>query len=144
MRAGTPISVPQLPDATPGSGYFLPLTWSPDGAFIAGAQLEPQRSAGEIGGTFPVFVYSVGDRTFRKLGVSGGVRWLNDSRRLLVYGNTDISIVDTPTGRRKILLPVGSRAAGNQFWGFALPRDNRRLALLSDEIEGDLWMVRDR
>ena len=50
MRTRTPIAVPQLPDVTPGSGYFLALTWSPDGAFIAGPQLEPQRSAGERGG----------------------------------------------------------------------------------------------
>jgi hypothetical protein len=52
--------------------------------------------------------------------------------------------VDTRTERRKVLLRVDGRGAGNQFWGFAVSRDSRRLALLSDEIEGDLWMVRDR
>jgi len=144
MRTGAPISVPQLPGVSLDSGYFLALAWSPDGASIAGVQLEAQRSAGEKGATFPVFVYTVRDQTFRKLDVSGGVRWMNDNRRLLVYGNTDISIVDSQTGRRKVLLPLGGRGAGNQFWGFALPPDNRRLALLSDEIEGDLWMIRER
>ena len=69
---------------------------------------------------------------------------MSDNRRLLVYGNTDISIVDTQTSRRKVLLPLGSRSAANQFWGFAVTRDSRRLALLSDEIEGDLWMVKER
>ena len=144
MRTGAPVSVPQLSAVSPDSAYFLALTWSADGTSIAGAQLQPQRSAGEKGGTFPVLIYTVRDRTFRKLDASGGVRWMNDNRRLLVYGNTDISIVDTHTGSRKVLLALGGRGAANQFWGFALTRDNRRLALLSDEIEGDLWMIKER
>ena len=35
LGTGKPISTPQLPAANPDSVYFLPLTWSPDGACAA-------------------------------------------------------------------------------------------------------------
>ena len=143
VRTGKPILVPQLPGETPDSAYFQPLTWSTDGAFIAGVLTESQRSAGSMSGTYPVFIYSVRDRTFRRLDVSGGVRWMSDSRRLLVYDASEIAIVDTQTGRRKVILGTGGRQP-SQFWGFSLTRDDRRLALLTDEVDGDLWAVRDR
>lgn len=43
MRAGKVIPVPQLPDVAQESVYFQPLSWSPDGAFIAGVRLEARR-----------------------------------------------------------------------------------------------------
>ncbi len=144
VRAGTPISIPQLPADTPDSAYFQALTWSADGRFIAGVRTESQRSAGDMTGTYPVFIYSVRDRTFRPLDVSGGVRWMSDSRRLLIHDTSHLAIVDTHTGRRKVIFRMGGRQTGNQFWGFSLTRDDRRLALLTDEVEGDLWAIRDR
>ena len=74
VRAGRPIAVPQLPGALPDSTYFQPLTWSPDGRFIAGVQSDSQRSAGLVTVPHPVVIYSVRDQTFRALDLSGGVR----------------------------------------------------------------------
>ena len=124
--------------------YFLPMTWSPDGTSIAGVQMASGRSSGEQGGRFPVFIYSVRDRTYRPLDASGGVLWMNDSRRLLVYDNTAIAILDTQTGRRKILVSGGDRQAFNQFWRVSLTRDDRRIAVVADEVEGNLWTIRDQ
>jgi hypothetical protein len=124
--------------------FFLPLSWSPDGAFIAGVRAESRRSAGEKGGELPVFIYSVRDRTYRPVDASGGVLWMSDSRRLLVYDNTTITIVDTQTGRRKVLRDQGDRQGFNQFWRVSLTRDNSRIAVVSDEVEGNLWTIRHR
>ena len=68
---------------------------------------------------------------------------MSDSRRLLVYDASEIAIVDTQTGRRKVIQGTGGRQA-SQFWGFSLTHDDRRLALLTDEVDGDLWVIRDR
>ena len=143
LVAGKPISTPQLPDPKPDTVYFLPLTWSPDGAFIAGVRAETQRSAGERGGDLPVFIYSVRDRTYRRVEASGGVLWMSDSRRLLVYDNASITIVDTQTGRRKILLSGGDQQGVNQFWRVSVTGDDRRIAVVSDQLEGNLWTIRD-
>ena len=69
---------------------------------------------------------------------------MNDSRRLLVYDNTAIAILDTQTGRRKILVSGGDRQAFNQFWRVSLTRDDRRIAVVADEVEGNLWTIRDQ
>ena len=69
---------------------------------------------------------------------------MSDSRRLLVYDNTSMTIVDTQTGRRKVLLSGGDRQAVNQFWRVSLTRDDRRIAVVSDQLEGNLWTIRDR
>lgn len=69
---------------------------------------------------------------------------MSDSRRLLIHDTSNLAIVDTHTGRRKVIFRMGGRQTGNQFWGFSLTRDDRRLALLTDEVEGDLWAIRDR
>jgi WD40 repeat protein len=144
LGTGKRISTPQLPGATPDMAFFLPLSWSPDGAFIAGVRAESQRSAGEKGGELPVFIYCVRDRTYRPVDASGGVLWMSDSRRLLVYDNTTITIVDTQTGRRKVLRDQGDRQGFNQFWRVSLTRDNSRIAVVSDEVEGNLWTIRHR
>ena len=69
---------------------------------------------------------------------------MSDSRRLLVYDNTSITVVDTQTGRRKVLLSGGDRQAVSQFWRVSLTRDDRRIAVVSDQLEGNLWTIRDR
>jgi Tol biopolymer transport system component len=144
LGAGKPISTPQLTGATSDTSYFLPLAWSPDGASIAGVHAESQRSVGETSARYPVYIYSVRDRTYRPLEASGGVLWMSDSRRLLVYDNTDIAIVDSQTGRRKIVLRDGDRQNLNQFWRVSLTRDDRRIAVVTDDVEGNLWTIRDR
>ena len=106
--------------------------------------MELERSSGEQGGRFPVFIYSVRDRTYRPLDASGGVLWMSDSRRLLVYDNTAIAIIDTQTGRRQVVLSGGDRQNFNQFWRVSLTADDRHIAVVTDEVEGNLWIIRDR
>lgn len=81
------------------------------------------------------------DQAYRDLDVSGGVRWMSDSRRLLVNNDGEFTIVDAQTGRRRPILSLKDRRMGNQFWGFSLSRDDRRLALVTDDVEGDLWIT---
>jgi WD40 repeat protein len=144
VREGKLMDTPQRLDPTSAATYFLPMTWSADGSSIAGVQMEAGRSAGEQGQKFPVFLYSVRDRTYRPVSASGGVLWMSDSRRLLVYDNTEIAIVDTETGRRKSLLTGLDRQAFNQFWRVSLSRDDRHIAVVTDDAEGNLWMLQGR
>lgn len=69
LRAGKLVATPQRLIPTAEAIYFLPMTWSPDGTSIAGVQMASGRSSGELGG-FPVFIYSVRDRTYRPLDVA--------------------------------------------------------------------------
>jgi Tol biopolymer transport system component len=144
VREGKLMDTPQRLDPMSAATYFLPMTWSADGSSIAGVQMEAGRSAGEQGQKFPVFLYSVRDRTYRPVSASGGVLWMSDSRRLLVYDNTEIAIVDTETGRRKSLLTGLDRQAFNQFWRVSLSRDDRHIAVVTDDAEGNLWMLQGR
>ena len=115
LGTGKPISTPQLPAANPDSVYFLPLTWSPDGAFIAGVRAETQRSAGEEGRRASCLHLFRPRSNFLPGECVRGCPLDEHSRRLLVYDNTSLTIVDTQTGRRKVLLSGGDRQAVSRF-----------------------------
>ena len=40
--------------------------------------------------------------------------------------------------------PRCDRQAFNQFWRVSLTRDDRRIAVVADEVEGNLWTIRDQ
>jgi hypothetical protein len=73
-----------------------------------------------------------------------GLGSVKRGRRLLVYDNATIAIVDAQTGRRKVVLQGSDRQNFNQFWRITLTHDGRRIALVTDEVEGNLWTIRDR
>jgi serine/threonine protein kinase len=122
---------------------FLPMSWSGDGARIAGV-LRGQGSTvpGVSGGPRQgIFVFTLPDGPFQEVDKSGvSPEWLPDGRRLLLSRDGGIVLVDTATARRVDVLP---RAGLPGSWGreIALTRDGRWLAWIESLGEGDVWLM---
>ncbi|MCM2268718.1 MAG: protein kinase [Thermoanaerobaculia bacterium] len=126
-----------------GDGLFvLPLSWSPDGARIAGVRIGQNGQL--LGG---IVVYELASKTTRFLPLpaptppSGHIfptlTWLPDSRRGVIRWGSRLLLVETTTGAVTTL--VGGL---NPDGGIArLTPDGRALYMLDSRNEGDLWMA---
>ena len=66
------------------------------------------------------------------------VRWLSDSRRLIVRDPRGISVVDSSTWRSKRILDVGGYMSGLSV---GITRDDRFITYTETATEGDIWMM---
>ncbi len=126
-------AVDRLPDWR-GGGSFIATSWSPDGRTLAGCRLESGAPAEGI------TLYSLDDRSYRSV-LDDGFHpvWLADSRRLLVWRQRGLWLLDTATGRLAELLPA---ALGPLAWrDFAVSRDNRTIVFSQMTVESDIWLM---
>ena len=98
-------------------------TWSPDG-----------RRLGLSGGV----VYDLATRTILDLKQAGQPVWLNDSRRLIMESGADLRLVDSATGRFKVLLSFASHHIETRS---SLSPDNRTFYFTATSTEADIWLA---
>ena len=115
---------------------FVPVSWSPDGASIAGFFQNPN-AGGSIG------LYKVATRTYERL-TDRGIQpfWLAGGRQLLyvpqVIGRA-LAIVDVAT-RKVRILPLDIHGE-IEFYNFTVSRDGRTVYFTEEEQEADLWLL---
>ena len=138
-----PSSAMEILPVERGEGTFvLPLSWSPDGARIAGIRVGQN---GELLGG--IVVYELATKATRFLPMppptppSGNlfptVAWLADSRRGVLRWGTRLFQVDVVDGR---VTPLAEGLPTDR--GIArLSADRRWLYMLDSREEGDLWMA---
>jgi Tol biopolymer transport system component len=118
-------------------GRFQPWAWSRDGSAIAGFQVHPDGTMGDV------YVYRLADERFTSV---GGTRpsfwrapvWLNDSKRLLVRDDRWISVVDVASKTWTPLLEVGGYVFSASV---GISPDNRWITYTETATEGDIWVA---
>ncbi|HEV8200447.1 MAG TPA: protein kinase [Candidatus Polarisedimenticolia bacterium] len=130
-RGSTP---PEL-QPEPGDGsHFVPVSWSPDGASIAGSLIK--KSGDGVG------LFHVASRTYERITDQGNwPLWLPDGRSLLYVrtGKKALFVVDVAT--RKIReFPIDFRGLF-EFFGITLAHDGRTVYLTEEEQDADLWLL---
>ena len=101
---GEPLETRQrqtIPPVDDSGDPFEPLSWSPDGRWLAGhAYTESREEKG-------VFLYGVEDGGFRQLTERGAYpNWLRDGRRLTFMSENKLYLLDVETGETSELLSV--------------------------------------
>ena len=120
----------KLPPVAGAGQLFNGWNWSPDGKMLAGFL---DRENG-------VAVYTLADRTFRKLTDRGGdPAWLSDSRRLLFLDKGKIHLLDSATGAARELVSIAPEEIARR--GFAISPDDRRIYFSVSTTEADVWML---
>ena len=126
-----------------GDGTFvLPLSWSPDGAKIAGVRIGQN---GELLGGVVVYELSTKGTQFLPIPsptppaghVFPTLSWLPDSRRGVIRWGNRLLLVDTAAGKIATLLDRLSSDGGI----VRLSGDGRSIYMLDSRDEGDLWMA---
>jgi eukaryotic-like serine/threonine-protein kinase len=131
-RAGDKEVRPVLPGASSEAALLLPWSWSPDGRKIAGFQL---RADNTLGG---VFEYLPESHQFKQLSENGkGPVWLKDSRRLLMADQGNVELMDTGTGKTRIILSLGKV----RIDGLAVSPDDHTIYLVRTLTDSDVWMM---
>lgn len=116
------------------SEYFQPWSWSADGTQLAGEW--GNSDSGALKGTA---VYSFKSRTFRKLNGGGAApTWLSDSRRLLLWKQNRLHLLDTVSGRLREVLSIFPDALDVTF---GLSPDNRVIYFTRINRQSDVWMI---
>jgi dipeptidyl aminopeptidase/acylaminoacyl peptidase len=128
----------ELPGTRVDGKYFTPMSWSRDGARLAGTL------ATESGRTAGVGVYDLAERVTTAVSADGpsAVRWLSDGRRLVYFAKTgsELVVVDTVTRRRtRVDVRLPAPAAFNE--GFAVSPDDRTIYYGAARAEADVWIV---
>ena len=123
-----------LPVAEPRPVSFGLMGWSPDGTRLAviGRGRE---------GMDAVFSYALAPRTLSKVADCGGwACWLRDSRRLLATCGNRLLLVDSATRTARDLLPPGAFPPYSSL-SPAITRDDRRIAFIEQNTDGDIWAM---
>jgi Tol biopolymer transport system component/predicted Ser/Thr protein kinase len=130
-RSPEEIALPGEPDVR-----FIPVSWSPDGASIAGFFQNPNRGGG-------IVLYHIATRSYERL-TDHGMQpfWLPGGRALIfvpdVIGRS-LSIVDVAT-RKVRTLPLDIHGE-IEFYNFTVSRDGRTVYFTEEEQEADLWLL---
>jgi Tol biopolymer transport system component len=126
----------QKPAALPvlsATEHFEAHSWSPDGSKLAGVRKRPD---GSLNG---VVIYDFRTGTYTRCTDFGRTsNWLGDSRRLLFYDSSGLSLLDTRSGRvRRVFTPEPGYLV--QFFG--LSADYRSVFVSIGTSEGDIWLM---
>jgi serine/threonine protein kinase/Tol biopolymer transport system component len=121
---------------SPGEGeIFAVSSWSPDGAYLAGA-LEQARGEAGIPG---VVVYSFATHRYERLTDKGTVPvWLHDGRTLLYLLAGRIFELDLRSRASRLVL---APPPNSTFKSLAVGPDDRALYTVHVSEEGDIWML---
>jgi hypothetical protein len=96
------------------------------------------------GGVTGVSTYDIATKQYRAVPVDeyrsfAVPAWLRDGRRLLIRTQTGIDLVDSVTGRRKMLTRVRGYMVGRSV---SLSSDNTWYSYTETGTEGDIWIAR--
>jgi serine/threonine protein kinase/dipeptidyl aminopeptidase/acylaminoacyl peptidase len=116
----------RLPSPPTKSPTYL-RDWSPDGKRIAAAD-----TSGVL------WVFTVADKTWERVGTGSLPRWLPDGRRLLAPASGRITLVDTVTKTAREIYAEPGRAISS----LALAPGGQRLYFTSAIVESDIWVMR--
>ncbi len=106
-------------------------SWAPDDKKLAGYTLS--NGSGVSG----VVIYNFDTRHYEKIFDFGNIpKWLNDSRRLLVYRQDKIYLLDTQTQKVKEILSV----APSRLRNVSVSKDNRTIFYAQQKTEADIWL----
>lgn len=116
---------------------FWPLSWSRDGARLAGVAFQPDGTAGEVTG------YEIASGRYETLSEMKNPFfkypiWLADGRRLMVRGQPGVFLLDSRTKKARLLIPVGGYFLGASV---GLSRDNRQITYTETGTQGDIWIA---
>jgi Tol biopolymer transport system component len=119
--------VERLPDYP---GGFQPSSWSRDGLRVVG-QVPRQRGG--------IVIYSVSERTFRRLTESGRApRWLPDGRRVLYTTGSELRLLDSSTGTNAMVLGLVGEVVG----GYGLSQDASTVFATISKPQSDVVIAR--
>ncbi len=115
---------------------FWPLSWSADGASLAGITVRPDGSIGHLS------LYAIASHKHSIVSDSRGLvwqmaQWMPDGRRLLVRDDRGIAIVRVDTGEGRLLVPVRGYAIGRSV---GVTKDGKWITYTETATEGDIWM----
>jgi serine/threonine protein kinase/Tol biopolymer transport system component len=114
--------------------WLGPWSWSPDGRILAGTLLDP---AGRIEG---VGTYDLTSGEYKELSLQGSFpSWLDDSRRLIYGEGSEIKMMDTVTGKSRVILSVAPDEVLNN--SLKISTDNRTIYFTRSVTESDIWMI---
>jgi hypothetical protein len=128
----------ELPGTQADGKYFTPMSWSGDGARLAGTlATDSGRPAG-------VGVYDLATRVTTAVSADdpAAVKWLSDGRRVVYFAKTgtELVVLDTVTRRRtSVDVRLPAPAAFNE--GFAISPDDRTIYYGAARAEADVWIV---
>ena len=124
-----------LEGLTTEDGWMRPLSWSPDGRYLAGLILSYSKLGPEVG----IYDFETGKAT--KVSDSGhGVAWLPDAKHLLIVKRRGFEVLQPWTGKvETILLPETGEIVA---YSLGLSRDGRSIYLTMADNEADIWMLR--
>jgi Tol biopolymer transport system component len=122
---------PQPLAGAPPQNFSL-WSWSPDGNFLAGWEVRPERQDGGV------LLYSFAAQAYERLTDRGRQPiWLNDGRRLLFVDLGKLYLLDRTTGQWSAIHAV----LPDNIGGCTLSRDNRTLYYSQARNETDLWLL---
>jgi Tol biopolymer transport system component len=127
-----PVTAPEPPDGA----HFIPVSWSRDGATIAGHFFSGKAYDYGIG------LFHVANGTYERLTNTGlWPMWLADGRSLLYLrqGKKMLYVVDIASHKVREF-PVEMRGLF-EFFGAALAPDGRTVYLVEQEQDADLWLL---
>jgi eukaryotic-like serine/threonine-protein kinase len=136
LSGGAPPS--PLPNTITASGYFLPTSWSKDGARLCGVLVaDSGRASGVAVYDFQSHAITSisSDETF-------GVRWLPDARRVLYFtqgSHPEIVVVDSVTRQRTVVPMHLPGPPTNDV--FSITRDGRTIYYGAVYEEADIWIA---
>ena len=126
-----------LPQSEDSRG-FMPISWSPNGSYLAGMSFNPDGTVNTSG----VILYSFDSGSYEKIMDAGAwPAWLSDSQRFLFLGEQgEIQLFDTLTGESHSVLPAGNIASleGRRL---SITDDDRWISFIDTNTEGDIWLL---
>ncbi len=117
-----------------GERRFLASSWSADGHLLAGHSLEEGAFAEGI------FVFSIESGEYETLSEEGfDPVWLQDSRRLLIWRDRGLSLIERGSPRLVDLLP--GVLSGMAWRDFSIDADNRLIVFAETVRQADIWLM---
>ena len=127
-----------LPGTKWSAGYFLALSWSPDGSRLCGPVVSDSGRAAGVG------VYDLHTHTLTTIASDEtfGARWLPDGRRVICLTGTthpELVVVDSVTRKRSVVAVELPRQPTADV--FSITRDGRTIYLGGEHEEADIWIA---
>ena len=123
---GSPVVEPEMLPEVPGTAAGLwAQSWSPDGRYLAGVPFL---------GRSDVWIYSIEERSYRRVGKGSRVVWV-DEYRLLIEDEGTLSVTDLRSGVRRELLRTPLSIASRVMVS------GEHLVFRSIRREADIWMM---
>jgi len=127
-----------LPNTKTPSGYFLPTSWSADGARLCGVLVAGSGRASGVA----IYDFHTQKITTIASDETFGIRWLPDARRVIYFtqgSRPEIVIVDSVTHQRSVVSSTLPAPPTNDV--FSIARDGRTIYYGAVYEEADIWIA---